>query len=83
LYNRVPPHNYGWYECRLHVAPGLGRHRRPRHQSVDHIGTAIVASTNVPGTGDIVRSQSQNAKLMIVSVGKTQSQIIRASWLAA
>jgi hypothetical protein len=20
LYNRMPPRNYGWYECRLHVA---------------------------------------------------------------
>ena len=20
LYNRIPPQNYGWYECRLHVA---------------------------------------------------------------
>jgi hypothetical protein len=20
LYDRMPPHNYGWYQCRLHVA---------------------------------------------------------------
>ena len=44
------------------------------------IGTAIVASTNVRSTGGIGRSQSPKTRLIAVSVGKTQSQIMRASW---
>jgi hypothetical protein len=44
------------------------------------IGTAAVAKTNVRTTGDIEASHSLNARLMAVSVGKTQSQIITASW---
>src|SRR5689334_21092831 len=44
------------------------------------IGTATVASTNVRTTGVMVPSQPARARLRAVSVGKTQSQIIRASW---
>jgi hypothetical protein len=43
------------------------------------MGTAIVARTKVRMTGDMVPSQSPNVRLMMVRVGKTQSQIIRAS----
>src|SRR3954463_15036371 len=43
-------------------------------------GTAIVARTNVRTTGDMVASQSPSARLRAVNVGKTQSQIIAASW---
>jgi len=41
--------------------------------------TTIVARTKVRMTGDMVPSQSPNVRLMMVRVGKTQSQIIRAS----
>ena len=44
------------------------------------IGTAIVASTKVRSTDGIGRSQSPKTRLIAVSVGKTQSQIMRASW---
>jgi hypothetical protein len=43
------------------------------------IGTASVASTNVRTTGDMASSRSSSVTLRAVSVGKTQSQIIRAS----
>jgi hypothetical protein len=43
-------------------------------------GTAIVARTNVRATGDMESSRSPSVTLSAVSVGKTQSQIIRASW---
>src|SRR5215210_655486 len=44
------------------------------------MGTAMVARTNVRTTVDMVPSQSLRAKLRASSVGKTQSQIITASW---
>src|SRR5665647_2186571 len=44
------------------------------------IGTAIVARMNVRSTGDSVRNQSPRARLRMVSVGKTASQIMSASW---
>ena len=44
------------------------------------IGTAIVASTNVRSSGDIVLNHLSIATFMTASVGKTQSQIMKASW---
>src|SRR3954463_5804630 len=48
------------------------------------IGTAMVARTRVRRllrrTGDRVVSESPRARLRTVRVGKTDSQIIRASW---
>src|SRR6266545_3672089 len=44
------------------------------------IGTATVARTKVRRTVDNVRSQSPSSRLMTVRVGKTQSQIMSASW---
>src|SRR5215213_3616767 len=44
------------------------------------IGTATVASVKVRRTGDRSASQSPKARLSTVSVGKTASQIINASW---
>ncbi len=44
------------------------------------IGTAIVASTKVRATGDRDSSWSPIARFRAVSVGKTASQFIIASW---
>src|SRR5690348_17708400 len=44
------------------------------------IGTAMVASTNVRTIGVSGASQSPRARLSTVRVGKTASQIMRASW---
>src|SRR3954449_2013566 len=44
------------------------------------IGTAMVASTKVRATGASVCSQSPRTRFRTVRVGKTASQIIRASW---
>src|ERR671932_24771 len=44
------------------------------------IGTATVARTNVRITGLSVCSQSPRARLRTVRVGKTATQIMRASW---
>src|SRR4051794_41952960 len=44
------------------------------------IGTAIVASTKVRRTGVNVLSQPPRARFRTGRVGKTASQIIRASW---
>src|SRR4051794_31784365 len=43
------------------------------------IGTAMVASTKVRTTGVSGRSQSPRARLRMVRVGKTATQIMRAS----
>ncbi len=43
------------------------------------IGTAMVASTNVRTTGESGLNQSPSTRLITVSVGKTQSQIMMAS----
>src|SRR3954453_12409332 len=44
------------------------------------IGTATVARTKVRGTGPRCASQGPSARLRTVRVGKTVSQIMRASW---
>jgi hypothetical protein len=44
------------------------------------IGTAIVANTNVRTTGESGLNHSPSTRLIVVSVGKTQSQIMMASW---
>jgi len=44
------------------------------------IGTAMVARTNVRRTGCCPASRGPIARLRTVSVGKTATQIISASW---
>src|SRR4051794_41232552 len=44
------------------------------------IGTAMVARTSVRRTVDMLASRSPSVRFSAVSVGKTHSQIIRASW---
>ena len=53
---------------------------QPRHQPVDHDRDGDVARTKVRSTGPASASQAPSARLRTVRVGKTATQIIRASW---